>query len=89
MNLALGANREGKERVKSDASRIQSSRIGSALVYVAAGVRNGPCLGWSVRFSGFPLLDSYGNLGDRFLATGDEITAKSGWRARMNEVLPK
>ena len=34
ISLALGANREGKERVKGDASRIQSSRIGSALVCV-------------------------------------------------------
>ena len=34
ISLALGANRESKERVKSKASRIQSSRIGSALVYV-------------------------------------------------------
>ena len=33
-SLALGANREGKERVKGKASRIQSSRIGSALVCV-------------------------------------------------------
>ena len=34
MSFALGANREGKERVKGKASRIQSSRIGSALEYV-------------------------------------------------------
>ena len=33
-SLALGASREGKERVKGKASRIQSSRIGSALVCV-------------------------------------------------------
>ena len=33
-SLALSANREGKERVKGKASRIQSSRIGSALVCV-------------------------------------------------------
>ena len=32
IRLALGANREGKERVKGKASRTQSSRIGSALV---------------------------------------------------------
>ena len=31
-SLALGANREGKERVKGKAKQIQSSRIGSALV---------------------------------------------------------
>ena len=34
VSLALGANREGKERVKGKANRIQSSRIGSALVCV-------------------------------------------------------
>ena len=34
ISLALGANREGKERVKGKASRIQSSRMGSALVCV-------------------------------------------------------
>ena len=34
ISLALGANREGKERVKGKASRIQSSRIGSVLVCV-------------------------------------------------------
>ena len=34
VSLALGANREGKERVKAKASRIQTSRIGSALVCV-------------------------------------------------------
>ena len=34
ISLALGANREGKGRVKGKASRIQRSRIGSALVYV-------------------------------------------------------
>ena len=34
ISLALGANREGKERVKGKASRIQSSRMVSALVYV-------------------------------------------------------
>ena len=34
ISLALGANREGKERVKGKASRMQSSRIGSALVCV-------------------------------------------------------
>ena len=33
-SLALGANPEGKERVKCKASRIQSSRIGPALIYV-------------------------------------------------------
>ena len=34
MSLALGATREDKERVKGKASRIQSSRIRSALVCV-------------------------------------------------------
>ena len=34
VSLALGANREGEGRVKGKASRIQSSRIGSALVCV-------------------------------------------------------
>ena len=34
VSLALSANREGKETVKGKASRIQSSRIGSALVCV-------------------------------------------------------
>ena len=34
VSLALGANRKGKGRVKGKASRIQSSRIGSALVCV-------------------------------------------------------
>ena len=35
MSFALGANREGKERVKGKASRIQSRRIGSVLVVYA------------------------------------------------------
>ena len=34
MSFALSANREGKERVNGKASRIQSSRIESALVCV-------------------------------------------------------
>ena len=34
VSLALDVNRKGKERVKDKASRIQSSRIGSALVCV-------------------------------------------------------
>ena len=34
MTLALAANREGKEKVKSKASRIKSCRIGSVLVCV-------------------------------------------------------
>ena len=34
ISLVLGANREGKERVKGKASLIQRSRIGSALVCV-------------------------------------------------------
>ena len=40
MSLALGANAEAKERVKGKASRILSSRIGSALVCVYAGTPN-------------------------------------------------
>ena len=39
MSFVPGANREGKERVKGTASRIQSSRIGSVLVCVR---RNAP-----------------------------------------------
>ena len=39
-SLALGANREGNERVKGKASRIQSSRIGSALVGVRRNVQH-------------------------------------------------
>ena len=39
-SLALGANREGKERVKGKASRVQSTRIGSALVYVRRNVQH-------------------------------------------------
>ena len=46
----------------------------------AAGVRNGPCLGWLVISSGFPLRDSHGNPEDRFLATDDEIMVKM-WAA--------
>ena len=38
--LALGENREGKERVKSKASRIQSSRIGPTLVCVRQNVQH-------------------------------------------------
>ena len=34
MRFALGADREGKERVKGKASRIQSSQIGSVVVCV-------------------------------------------------------
>ena len=33
-SLALGANRESKEKLKSNASRMQISQIGSALVCV-------------------------------------------------------
>ena len=40
MTLAQGANREGKERVKGKASRIQPSRIGSALVCVRRNVQH-------------------------------------------------
>ena len=40
VSLALGANREGKERVKGKASRVQSTRIGSALVCVRRNVQH-------------------------------------------------
>ena len=40
VSLALGDNREGKERDKGKASRIQSSRIGSALVCVCRNVQH-------------------------------------------------
>ena len=40
MSLALGANCEGKERIKGKASRIQSRRIGSALVCVGRNVQH-------------------------------------------------
>ena len=40
VSLALGANREGKGRVKGKASRIQSSRIGSALVCVRGNAQH-------------------------------------------------
>ena len=40
MTYALGANREGKERVKSNACRKQSSRIGFALVCVRPNVQH-------------------------------------------------
>ena len=40
VSLALGANREGKERVKGKASRIPSSQIGSALVCVRRNVQH-------------------------------------------------
>ena len=39
VSLALGANREGKERAKGKASRVQSTRIGSALVCVRRNVQ--------------------------------------------------
>ena len=40
ISLALGVNREGKEKVKGEAiSRIQRTRIGSALVYALVCVR--------------------------------------------------
>ena len=39
-SLAPGTNREGKERVKGKASRIQCSRIGSALVCVRRNVQH-------------------------------------------------
>ena len=40
VSLALGANLEGKERVKGKASRVQSIRIGSALVCVRRNVQH-------------------------------------------------
>ena len=40
MTLALGANREGKERVKGKVSPMQSSRIGSALVGARRNVQH-------------------------------------------------
>ena len=39
-SLALGTNPEGKERVKGNASRIQCSRVGSALVCVRRNVQH-------------------------------------------------
>ena len=50
-SLALGTDPEGKERVKGKASQIQSSRIGSALVYVSRDVQHRePKLPESTRF---------------------------------------
>ena len=40
MNLALGANREGKESVNGKASRILNRRIGSALVCLRRNARH-------------------------------------------------
>ena len=40
VSLALGANREGKKRIKGKASRVQSTRIGSALVCVRRNVQH-------------------------------------------------
>ena len=40
VSLARGANREGEERVKGQASRVQSTRIGSALVCVRRNVQH-------------------------------------------------
>ena len=40
VSLARGANREGKERVKGKASRVQSTQIGSALVCVHRNVQH-------------------------------------------------
>ena len=39
VSLAPGANREGKERVKGKARRVQSTRIGSALACVRRNVQ--------------------------------------------------
>ena len=51
MVYALGAKREGKEIIKSKASRIQSCRIGSALVCVRRNVQHlEPKLPDSTRF---------------------------------------
>ena len=44
---------------------------------VAAGVCNGPRLGWSVRSSGFPLRDLHGNPGDRCMAIDDEFIGQA------------
>ena len=52
VSLALNAHREGKERVKGNASRIQSSRIGSALVCVPRNVQHRePRLSKSTQFA--------------------------------------
>ena len=40
VSLARGANREGKERVEGKASRVQSTRIGSALVCVRRNLQH-------------------------------------------------
>ena len=48
VSLALGANREGKERVKGKASRIQSSRVRSAL----------ECVPWNAQHLELKLLES-------------------------------
>ena len=40
VSLALGANREGKERVEGKTNRVPSSRIGSALVCVRRNVQH-------------------------------------------------
>ena len=44
MSFVPGANREGKERVKGKASRIQSSRIGSVLVCVRRNAQFRECV---------------------------------------------
>ena len=52
VSLARGANREVEERVKSKASRVQSTRIGSALVCVRRNVQHRePKLSKSTRFA--------------------------------------
>ena len=48
MGLALGANREGRERVKGKANRMQRSRIGSALV----------CVRWNAQYLELKLPES-------------------------------
>ena len=53
---------------------------------VAAGVRNGPCMGWSVRSSGFPLRESRGNPWDRCLANNDDFMVNRGRRARAEKM---
>ena len=40
ISLALGANREGKKKVNGKASRMQSSRIGSALACVSRSAQH-------------------------------------------------
>ena len=50
MSFALGGNREGKERVEGEVSRIQSSQIGSVLVCVRRNAQLRELLLESTRF---------------------------------------